>query len=454
MPRSYNLSKEEDSDEEYSSDESVAAPLCQPTSQPSPTAESSQPSSQPSSNRRSTKTKSAARTNQAGLDLTLQKGLAQDILSLFNSFEQFQNDYYACSKVCDRKEGTCGAANSKERARVRQKLKSWKKFTKKEYQALLKDLGIWLDFETETLAPPQQPQAAATSPQQRPPVHQSSSIRARSKSTANMSNKNDVGSIIVLKLPIDMYFVMAWVDSTLDNTILEVNVDDTGYNVMKRSKKPSAEQDAAQMLAEMGYNWACDGNNVVTATLTKELNKIQARRKSTNEDPWTETVLCTLDEEVLKGTHNECGAPDAIENVIDVEGRQRISFFLKMKKACDTAAPTFRNNNANMAGAAPNSAPSGAAAPARVPDIAAQLQQITDQLRQEQMQLANQMRQEQQQALAELNNQHGSDMRALIGELRGMIHQGGGSDGTNMNVDGGGGPVPDQAGSGGGGFAQ
>lgn len=437
---SYNSNSENidnsSAEEEDSGDESVAAPLCQ----------------------RPTKTKSPARTNQAGLDLFLQQELAQDILSLFNSFEQFKQDYYACSKVCDRKIDTYGPADSKERARVRQKLKSWKKFTKKEFQDLLKDLGIWLDFEAE--APPQQPPAATSRPQQVP--SQQPSIKAQpshSKSKNTMNNKNDVGSIIVLKLPIDMYFVMAWVDSTLDNSILEVNVDNTGYKVMKRSKKPSAEQDAAQMLAEMSYTWAYDSNNVVTTTLTKELNKIQERRKATGEDPWTETVLCTLDEEVLKGTYNECGAPDAIENVIDAEGRQRISFFLKMKKACNTTAPTFRNNNTNMAGAAPNNAPSGAAAAAAaaVPDIAAQLQQITAQLRQEQLQIAAQMRQEQQQAMENLNNQHGTDMRALIGELRGWMNQGDGSEGVNgnnMQVDGGGVPIPDQAGSGGGGFAQ
>ena len=63
---------------------------------------------------------------------------------------------------------------------------------------------------------------------------------------------NDVGDLILLKLPSGLYFVMAWVDTKLDESILQYVVADGGQKVIMRSKNPTADVEADDMLFEMG----------------------------------------------------------------------------------------------------------------------------------------------------------------------------------------------------------
>ena len=64
----------------------------------------------------------------------------------------------------------------------------------------------------------------------------------------------------------------------------------------------------------MGHTWANDTNHLLTMCLKEELMEIKEHRERTREDPWIETHLCYLDEEVVKGTYDETGT---LTNIID-----------------------------------------------------------------------------------------------------------------------------------------
>ena len=83
-----------------------------------------------------------ARTNAAGIPVTLQKELAQDIQA-FGGLEKFKETKFGTSKLCKTKPDTCGVGGSQLRQKVRDKLKQWKKLSLEEYQTVLNDLGIW-----------------------------------------------------------------------------------------------------------------------------------------------------------------------------------------------------------------------------------------------------------------------------------------------------------------------
>jgi hypothetical protein len=170
--------------------------------------------------------------------------------------------------------------------------------------------------------------------------------KAPSKQTSKMEENNDVGELIVIKLPNGLYFVKAWVDSKLDSGILEIVVHDSGRKVMKRSKKPTAKKSASNMLLEMGYSWAGDRNHLVVASLEAELKKIQ-RYREIKKDDWQETTLCSLDEEVVKGFVDVNGRLiNQVDHGLDEDGRQRISFFLITVRVNNMPAPAvFRRGN-------------------------------------------------------------------------------------------------------------
>jgi hypothetical protein len=113
---------------------------------------------------------------------------------------------------------------------------------------------------------------------------------APSKQTSKVERNNDLGEMILIKLPNGLYFVKAWVDSKLDSSILEIVVHDSGRKVMKRSKKPTAKKSASDLLLEMGYSWARDPNHLVVASLEAELKNIQSSREK-EKDEWQESIL-------------------------------------------------------------------------------------------------------------------------------------------------------------------
>jgi hypothetical protein len=65
------------------------------------------------------------------------------------------------------------------------------------------------------------------------------------KQTSKMEENNNIGELIVIKLPNGLCFVKAWVDSKLDSSILEIVVHDSGHKVIKQSKKPTTSKKAA-----------------------------------------------------------------------------------------------------------------------------------------------------------------------------------------------------------------
>ena len=123
-------SSSESASESSDDDQSIAEPLLS-----SPKSKSQQ--------KRGNKKQSAARTNEAGLSVPLQKELVQDIESLFGGLEEFKKDPFGTAKLCDRKSDAFGVSGSKLRQRVRDKLKQWKKLSLKECEDILIHLGFW-----------------------------------------------------------------------------------------------------------------------------------------------------------------------------------------------------------------------------------------------------------------------------------------------------------------------
>jgi len=113
--------------------------------------------SEPSPSKRANKSKSVARTNDAGIGIPLQKELAQDVERVFGNFCCFKRDPFGTSKLCGRKPDTCGDSKSKLRQQVRDKLKHWKKLSTNEHRDALRDLGLWASKQTEDFSTDEAP---------------------------------------------------------------------------------------------------------------------------------------------------------------------------------------------------------------------------------------------------------------------------------------------------------
>lgn len=132
--------------------------------------------------------------------------------------------------------------------------------------------------------------------------------------------------------------MIAWVAQRLDTNILEIVIQKR--QVIKRTKKPSARQNAAKMLEAMGYDWASTRNHSVVKSLEDTLSEIQEEREAIHDNGWEEEVICEFPEDVLNYFVDVDGNPTGCASYdIDKDGRQSISFFVKTVCSRERAAP-------------------------------------------------------------------------------------------------------------------
>lgn len=140
-PREYTSDIEEFDEslsEGESVDESVAQPCLLPAAIQIPAGVAGRLKSPPSSRK-----KNSVRTNSAGIEIPLQKQLAEDI-EASGGLERLKRDTYGLSKLCAGKEDSYGQPVSSLRDRIRDKVKNWKKLTPREYQEdVLDKLGVF-----------------------------------------------------------------------------------------------------------------------------------------------------------------------------------------------------------------------------------------------------------------------------------------------------------------------
>jgi len=137
-----------------------------------------------------------ARTNKAGLPVSVQKQLAEDIERDFQGITNFKKDKYAVAKICDLNPTVYGGKNTALRQKTRDKIKHWKRLTTKEYKEVLDSLGVWsasLTASQQEIAvsqtgdknPPKVSNRATVSPDKSCSIPQSTiTSRANQKATA------------------------------------------------------------------------------------------------------------------------------------------------------------------------------------------------------------------------------------------------------------------------------
>ena len=166
--------------------------------------------------------------------------------------------------------------------------------------------------------------------------------------TVTLMTTDEMGKSIALKLPNDIIFCTAWVDTKLDPNILKLKIADDGRSVKLMTKKPDPPK-AKDMLSH--YPWAKDPTNVVVVGLDAKLKKF----KDTGNQ-WETKTLLQLDEEVIKKFVDIDGTQsNNITCKVDVDGRQRICFMLKTVNSHDAEAGNFVNCN-NTSYVSPNNA--------------------------------------------------------------------------------------------------
>jgi hypothetical protein len=150
----------------------------------------------------------------------------------------------------------------------------------------------------------------------------------RTPTTAtNFDANNDLGDKVVCYLPGGLVFFLIWIDSKLDERIMQVKVTEDGMGVLRRKKKPCPNS-GGQMIDSM-YKWAGDGSNFVVKQLDDEINRLK-EEVMTNAGEWKEEVICQLREECLTDFVDIRGNPSGmVQYKQDSMGRQLIGFFLK-----------------------------------------------------------------------------------------------------------------------------
>jgi hypothetical protein len=162
-------------------------------------------------------------------------------------------------------------------------------------------------------------------------------------------NGNALGEKVVVYLPDGYIFCVFWVDSNLDNSILQFLVSDDGRKIIQRKKKPLPTS-ASAMLGQV-YNFARDPKHMVVAQVEAELNRLKIGAQRDKE--WDEETIVDLKEEVLKVFYDVNGlGTNQIQYHRDrVDGRQWISFFVKTVRAQEVPqVGTFCNDDAPMGG--------------------------------------------------------------------------------------------------------
>jgi len=125
-----------------------------------------------------------------------------------------------------------------------------------------------------------------------------------------------------------MVFCLFWIDSILDDNILQVKVTSDGLGITKRSKKPAPESGSG--LISSIYSWARDGANFVVKQLDEEVERLKTQVEYNILEELDEVEIAALREECLVDFYDVNGIRSGkIQYKQDELGRQFVSFFLK-----------------------------------------------------------------------------------------------------------------------------
>jgi hypothetical protein len=148
--------------------------------------------------------------------------------------------------------------------------------------------------------------------------------------STNFDASNELGDKIICYLPGGLVFFVIWIDSKLDERIMEVKVTEDGMGVVGRKKKPCPN--SGGHIIDSMYSWAGDGSNFVVKQLDDEVNRLK-EQVMTNGAEWSEELICVLREECLTDFVDIRGNPSGmVQYKQDSMGRQQVCFFLKTAK--------------------------------------------------------------------------------------------------------------------------
>jgi hypothetical protein len=142
--------------------------------------------------------------------------------------------------------------------------------------------------------------------------------------------QNELGKVIAIDFPNGLIYCSVWVDGKLDPNRLKIVVSEDGMSVLKKTKTP--EPKSAEEFVSMHHDWASDERYMAVQFLNAEFKRL--KKKLTPSTTWNTKVLMRTQEEVIREFVDIKGKPtNHIHHMVDADGRQRISFFLKSLSA-------------------------------------------------------------------------------------------------------------------------
>ena len=153
------------------------------------------------------------------------------------------------------------------------------------------------------------------------------------------TSANELGKKIVLALPNGLYFCIVWTNVKLNPSTLQIEVSKDQFSVIQKQARPIPKT-PHDLLDE--YSWGSDCLNYVYQHVHGEIKRLTKGIDDKNK--WEESTLLTINKKVVSTFVDfEGKETNTIQSSEDDDGRQHISFFLKMVESMENTpkAATF-----------------------------------------------------------------------------------------------------------------